>query len=102
VLRRIFGLRREEVVNIIRVIKSRRMRWEGHAECMGDMRYAYKALVGKPKVKRPHRRPRSRWEDNIRMDPGETGREGVDGFYLPQDGSQWRALVKTVMNLRVP
>jgi hypothetical protein len=84
-LRRIFGPKREEVAggwrrlhneelhnlhtspDIIRVIKSRRMRWAGHIACMGKMRNAYNILVGKPEGKRPLGRPRCRWK-NIRMD----------------------------------
>jgi len=54
--------------NIIRAIKSRRMRWAGRAAHMGDMRNAYNILVRKPEGKRPHEKPRSRWKDNIRMD----------------------------------
>jgi hypothetical protein len=58
--------------------------------------------VGKPKEKRPLGRPRRRWVDNIKMDLGETGWEGGDWIELAQDRDQWRALVNTVMNLRVP
>jgi hypothetical protein len=54
--------------NIIRVIKSRRLRWAGHVARMGERRGAYRALVGKPKGRRPLERPRHRWEDNIKMD----------------------------------
>jgi len=54
--------------NIIMVIKSRRMRWAGHVACMEEMRNTYKILVRKPEGKRPHGRPRHRWENNIRMD----------------------------------
>jgi hypothetical protein len=59
--------------NIIRIIKSRRMRWAGHVELMGDRRKAYRLLVGKPEGKRPLGRPRRRRVDNIRMDLGEVG-----------------------------
>ena len=55
--------------NIIRVIKSGRMRWAGHVACMGEKRGAYRVLVGKPEGKRTLRRPRRRWKDNIKMDP---------------------------------
>ena len=54
--------------NIVRVIKSRRMRWEGHVAHMGERRDVYRVLVGKPEGKRPLRRPRRRWEDNIEKD----------------------------------
>jgi hypothetical protein len=53
---------------IVRVIKSRRMRWAGNVACMGEMRNAYNILVGKPEGKRPLRRPRRRWENNITVD----------------------------------
>jgi hypothetical protein len=59
--------------NIIRVIKSRRLRWAGHVACMGDRRGAYKALVGKSEGRRPLERPRRRWKDNIKMDLREVG-----------------------------
>jgi hypothetical protein len=54
--------------NIVRVIKSRRMRWAGHVTCMGEGRGVYRVLVGKPEGKRPLGRPRRRWEDDIKMD----------------------------------
>ena len=59
--------------SIVRVIKSRRMRWVGHVARMGERRGAFRVLVGKPEGKRPLGRPRRRWEDNIRMDPQEVG-----------------------------
>jgi hypothetical protein len=59
-------------------------------------------MVGKPEGKRPPGRPRHRWEDNIRMDLREIGWEGVDWIHMAQDNDQWRAVVNTVMNLRVP
>jgi len=59
-------------------------------------------LVGKPEGKRPLGRPRRRWEDNIRMDLREVGWESVDWMHLAQDRGQWRNIVNTVMNLRVP
>jgi len=62
----------------------------------------YRVLVGKPEGKRPLRRPRRRWEDNIRMDLREVGRGCVDWMELTQDRDRWRALVRAVMNLRVP
>jgi hypothetical protein len=86
VLRRIFGPRRDKVTgewmrlhneelndlyfspNIVRVIKSRRIRWAGHVARMGEERVFYRALLGKPEGRRPLGRPRRRWVDNIRMD----------------------------------
>jgi hypothetical protein len=88
--------------NIVRVIKSRRMRWAGHVARMGEGRGAHRVLVGRPEGKRPLGRPRSRWEDNIKMDLGEIGVDVVNWIRLAQDGVQWRAFVNTVMNLRVP
>jgi hypothetical protein len=69
---------------------------------MGEMRNAYRILVGKPEGKRPLGRPRRRWVDNIKIDLGEIERDGRDWIELAQDRDQWRALVNTVMNLRVP
>jgi hypothetical protein len=69
---------------------------------MGENRNAYMILVGKPEENRPLGRPRRRWEDNIRMDLREKGWGGIDWIDLAQDREQWRALVNTVMNLRVP
>jgi hypothetical protein len=69
---------------------------------MGETRNAYRILVGKPEGKRPLGRPRRRWEDNIKMDLGEIGWDGRDWIELAQDRDQWRALVNTVMKLRVP
>jgi hypothetical protein len=120
VLRRIFGPKRDEVTadwrklhneelhnlysspNIIRVIKSRRMRWAGHVARTGERRNAFRILEGKPEGKRPLGRPRRRWVDNIKMDLRETEWDGMDWIYLAQDRDQWRAPVNTVMNLRVP
>jgi hypothetical protein len=65
--------------------KLRRIRWTGNVARMGDMRNVYKILVGKPEGKRPLGRPLHRWEDYIRMDLGETGREGVDWMHLDQN-----------------
>jgi hypothetical protein len=68
----------------------------------GEKKNAYTILVGKPEGKRPLGRQRSRWVDNIKMDLREIGWGGVDLIYLAQDRDQWRALLNTVMNLRVP
>jgi hypothetical protein len=89
-------------LNIIRVIKSRRLIWAGHVARMGERRGAYRALVGKPEERRPLGRPRHRWEDNIKMNLREVGFGGTDWVDLAQDRDRWRALVYTVMNLRVP
>jgi hypothetical protein len=88
--------------NIMRMIKSGRMRWAGHVARRGATRNAYRILVGMPEGKRPLGRPRRRWVDNIKMDLTEIGWDGVDWIELGQDRDQWRALVNTVMNLRVP
>ena len=119
VLRRLFGLKRDEVTggwrklhyeelnnlysspNIVGVIKSRRMRWAGHVAHMGEGRGLYRGLVGKPEGKRPLGRPRRRWENNIRMDLREVGCGCVDWMELAQDWERWRELVSAVMNLRV-
>jgi hypothetical protein len=63
---------------------------------------AYRILVGKPEGKRPLGRPRRRWVDSIKIDLREIGWDGIDWIYLDQDRDQWRALVNTVMNLRIP
>jgi hypothetical protein len=88
--------------NIVRVIKSRRMRWAGYVARMGEGRGAYRALVGRPVGKRPLGRPRRRWEDNIKMDLSEIGIDGANWIRPAQDRVQWWAFVNTVMNLRVP
>jgi hypothetical protein len=69
---------------------------------MGKTKNAYKVLIGKPEGKRPLVRPNRRWEDNMRMDLREVGWKGVDWIHLTEVRDQWRALVNTVMNLRVP
>jgi hypothetical protein len=100
VLRRVFGPQRDEVTgkwrklhneelndlyslpNIVRVVKSRRIRWAGHVACMGEDRGVHRVLVWKPEGKRPLGRPRRRWEDNIKMDFQEVaggGSWGLDG-----------------------
>jgi hypothetical protein len=68
----------------------------------GETRNAYRMLVGKPEGKRPLGRPRRRWVDDIKIDLREIGWDGMDWIDLAQDRDQWRALVNTVMNLRVP
>ena len=83
----------------IKVIKSRRLRWARHVARMEEGRSAFKVLTGKPTGKRRLRRPRRRWEDNIRMDLEELGINGVDSA---QDRNYWRALVNAALNLRVP
>jgi len=88
--------------NIVRVIKSRRMRWAGHVAHMGEERWAYSVLVEKQEGKRPLGRPRRRWVDNIRMDLQEVGCGYMDWIRLVQDRDRWRMLVSAVMNLRVP
>jgi hypothetical protein len=69
---------------------------------MGVKRHAYRILLGKPEGKRPLGRPRRRWVDNIKMDLRDIVWDGVDWIKLAQDRDQWRALVTTVMSLRVP
>jgi hypothetical protein len=119
VLRRTFGPKRDEVTgewrkfhngelhnlysspDIIRQIKSRRMRWAGHVACMGEGRNVCRVLVGKPEEKRPFERPWHRWEDGIKMDLREIGLGGVEWIHLAQDRDRWRAVVNAVMNLRV-
>jgi hypothetical protein len=88
--------------SILGIIKSRRMRWARHVKRLGEKRNAYRLLVGKPEGKRPLRRPRHRWMDNIRMELGEVGWGDVNWIGLAQDRSRWRALVNSVLNLRVP
>jgi hypothetical protein len=118
-LRRIFGLKRDEdgswrklhndklhslysSPNIVRVIKSRGMRWAEHVACKEEGRGVYKVLVVRPEGKRPLGRQRRRWEDNIKMNPREIGFDGANWIPLAQDRVHWRAFVSTVMNLRVP
>ena len=120
VLRRIFGPRRDEVTgnwrrlhneelndlysspNIVRVIKSRRMRWAGHVARMGEERGAYRVLVGKPEGRGQLGRLRRRWVDNIRMELQGVGYGYMDWIGLALDRDRWRTLVSAVMNLRVP
>jgi hypothetical protein len=69
---------------------------------MGEKRNAYRLLVGKPEGKIPLGRPRRSWVDNIRMDLGEVGWSDVDWIGLAQDRNRCRALVNSILNLRVP
>ena len=119
-LRRIFGPKRDGVTgewrklhneelndmycspNIVRLIKSRRMRWAGQVACIEEGRGVHEVEVGKPEGKRPLGIPKRRWEDNIKMDLEEVGRGCGDWMELAQDRNRWRALVSTVMNFRVP
>jgi hypothetical protein len=78
--------------NIIRVSKSRRMRWAGHVACMREGRGVYRVLVGRPIGKRPLGRPRHRWEDNIKMDIREIEIDGTNWIWLAQDRVQWQIL----------
>jgi hypothetical protein len=120
VLREIFGPKRDEVTgewrklhneqlndpyslpNIVRVVKSNRMRLAGHIARMWEERVVHRVLVGKPEGKRPLEEPRRRWEDNIKIELQETG--GVCGVWieLAKDRDRWRVLVSTVMNIRIP
>ena len=120
VLRKIFWVKEDEITgelrklhnyelnalysspNIIRSLKSRRLRWAGHVARMEQSRNAYRVLVGKPEGKRPLGRLRRRWEDNIRMDLREVGCDPGEWIDLAEDRDQWRAYVRAVMNPRVP
>jgi len=74
----------------------------GVCSTYGERRGVYGVLVGKPERKRPLRRPRRKWENNIKVDLQEVGCGGMDWIDLAEDRDRWRALVSTVMNLRVP
>jgi hypothetical protein len=120
VLRTVFGPKRNEVTgqwrklhkevlndlysfpNIVRVVKSRRMRWAGHVARMGEDGGVHRVLVGKPERKKPLGRPRRRWEDNINMDIQEVGEGRGDWMELAQDRDRWLALVGTVRDFPVP
>jgi hypothetical protein len=115
VLRRIFGPKREEVAGDWRRLHNEelhklyassdmirvRVTWVGHVACMDEMRNAHNILVGKPEGKRPLGRIRRKREDNIKMDLRHIWCKCVDWMQLAQDRDQWRAVVNTVMNLRV-
>ena len=120
VLRRIFGPKRDEVTvewsklhneelsdlycsrNIVRAIKSRRIRWAGHVARVGEGRGVYRVLVWKPGGKRPLGRPRRRWEGNIKINLQQVGSGGMNWIDLAQERDRWRALVNAVMNFRLP
>jgi hypothetical protein len=120
VLRRIFGPKREvdgswrklhndelhslySSPNIVRVIKSRRLRWVGYVAHMGERRGVYRVVVvGKPKGNKPLGKPRHKWKYNIKLDLRETGIDGLNWSQLAQDWVQWQAFVNIVMNLQVP
>jgi len=120
VSRRIFGPKRDEVTgewrrlhneelndlyystSIVRVIKSRRIRWAGYVERIGERRGVSKVLLGKLEGRRPLGKPRQRWEDNIKMDLQEVGCSGMDRIKLAEDKDRQRAVVNAVMNLWIP
>jgi hypothetical protein len=83
------------------MIKSRRMRWEGECSTNGGKRNAYRLLVGKPEGKRRLGRPRHRWVDNVRMNLGEFGCSDVDWIGQAHDRNRLRALVNSILNLRL-
>jgi len=119
VLRRIFGPKRDEVTgewrklhnvelndlysspNIVRLKKSRRIRWAGHVPRMGERRCVYRVLVGQTDGKRPLGRPRRIWEDNFRIELQEVECGGMDKIETVLDRNRWRSLVNAVINLRV-
>jgi hypothetical protein len=118
VLRRIYGPKRDEVTakwrklhieelhnlysspDIIKQIKSRRMRWAGHVARIGEDRKVYKVLGEKPEGKRPLGRPRHRWEDGLRIDLKERLDGGEDWFQVAQDREQWQLVVNAMMNFQ--
>jgi hypothetical protein len=118
-LRRVFGSERNEVTgkwrklhneklndlyslpNIVRVAKSRRMRWAGHVARMVEEKGCTGCWWGNLKERGRWGRPRRRWEDNILMDLWGVGRGRGDWMELDQDRDRWRALLSTVKNLRV-
>jgi hypothetical protein len=120
VLRKIFGPKRDEMTggwrklhneelhnfccspNIIRKLKSKRMRWAGHVARMKEKRNTYNIVVGKSEGKRLPGRPKRRWVDNIKMDLRDIGWGGMHWIDLAQDRDQWMVLVSTGINFRVP
>jgi hypothetical protein len=115
VLRRIFGPKGDEVTggwrklpseelhdlysspSIIRIMKSKRMKWAGHAARMGEKRNVCRLLEGKPEGKRLLERPRPRWMDNIKIDPVEIEWDGVDWIDLAHDRNKWTDLVMSII-----
>jgi len=83
------------------MIKSRRIKWTGHAGHMRDRRDVYRVFMRRPDGKRPFGRPRCIW-DSITIDQQEVGWRGMDWIYLALDRDRWQALVNVVMNFRVP
>ena len=83
--------------NIVRVIKSRKLRWTGHVARMEEGRSAFKILTGM----KPLGRPKRRWEDNIRIDLEDIGINAANWVDSAQDRNYCRALVNSVLNLRV-
>jgi hypothetical protein len=120
VLRRIVGPKRDEMTdewrklhneelgdlhcspNIVRVIKPRIMRWTGHVAGLMERRGAYRVLMGKSEGKSPFGRLRRRWKDHIKMDLQDVGCGVMDWIDLALDKGRWLALVKAVLNFRVP
>jgi hypothetical protein len=84
--------------NIVWVLKSRRIRWTGHVERMGDRGGVYRVLVEKPEGNKPMGKPRRRWEDNIKMNLQEVSCRGVDWIELAKDRDRWPTLVNAVDN----
>jgi hypothetical protein len=119
VLRRISGPKRDQVTgkwrklhkgelhnlyslpDIIRQIKSRRMRLAGHVARMGEGRSLYIVFVGRPEGKSPLERPRRKWEDGIKMGLREIGWRNVEWIHLAQERNRWRDVVNAMMNPRV-
>ena len=120
VFKRIFGPKRDEVTverrklhteelndlysspKIVRMIGSRRMRWVEHVARIGERKGVYRVLVGKPEGKRPPRRTRRRWADNIKMDHQEVGCGRMDGIELVENRDKWQTFVNAEMSLRIP
>ena len=119
-LRKIYGPKRDEMTgewrrlhneelhglydspDVVRIMKSRRLRWAGYVARMGEKRRLYSIVVGKPEGKRPLGRPRRRWEDNIRRDLREVGIRDENWLDVAQERILWRTFVTAAMNLRVP